>query len=249
MRLVCFTAALAIVGSLGGCAPHDPVPIASDGPSLRVAHQALADGQAGTSLAIAQGVLSQQPNNVAALVQAADAQMMLSDKLGAQATYRRALSLEPHSLQAQLGLGKMQLTSDPKAAETTFRGVVRSYPRSAVALTDLGVSLDRQSRPMEAQAAYQQALLIDPNLFSAHVDLAFSLALNGQPERAEVMLRDAAESTSSTPRVRADLAVAEMVLGHKDEAVQTLRSDLTVEDTKASVDGMEILAPAKPTSH
>ena len=176
-------------------------------------------------------------------MQAADAQMALSDKLGAQASYRRALSLQPNSLQAQLGLGKMQLTTDPQAAETTFRNVVRSYPHSALALTDLGVAMDRQSRPSEAQAAYRQALAIDPNLFSAHVNLAFSLAINGQPAQAEEMLRDAAQSTSATPRVRADLAVAEMALGHKDEATQTLRTDLTVEDTKASIDGLEALAP------
>jgi Flp pilus assembly protein TadD len=138
----------------------------------------------------------------------------------------------------------MQLATDPRAAEATFRRVVTDNPRSAIAWTDLGVSLDRQSRPGEAQAAYTQALAIDPNLFSAHVDLAFSLALNGQAARAEQMLRDAALSTSSTARVRADLAVAEIAAGHGDLAMQTLSADLSPDDAKASMAGMAILQPA-----
>jgi Flp pilus assembly protein TadD len=244
MRLAKIAAAtLLATTSLSGCVPHEQSQISGDGPSMRVARQALVDGQAGTSLAIAQGVLAQQPNNVPALVQSGDAKMAMQDRMGAEQAYKRALALAPHDIRAQLGLGKMQLTADPKAAEATFRAVVASNPHSAIALTDLGVSLDRQSRPAEAQAAYTQALAIDPNLFSAHVDLALSLALSGQAARAEQMLRDAAMSNSSTPRVRADLAVAQIAAGHGEQAQQTLRADLSPEDTKTTMEAMAILQP------
>jgi Flp pilus assembly protein TadD len=245
MRIAFLTAAALFAGgALGGCASRQQPLVTGDGPSMSQARQALVDGQAGTSLAIAQGVLAQQPDNVAALAQAGDAQMAMQDRMGAERSYKRALALNPHYIRAQLGLGKMLLSADPKAAETAFRAIVASNPRSAIALTDLGVSLDRQNRPAEAQAAYTQALGIDPNLFSAHVDLALSLALNGQPARAEQMLRDAAYSTNSTPRVRADLAVAQIAAGHKEQAVQTLSADLSAEDTKASMDAMAVLQPA-----
>jgi len=233
-------------GLLFGCAPHAQQPqITGDGSSMRAAHQALIDGQAGTALAIAQGVLSEQPNNVAALVQAGDAEMAMQDRMEAEQAYKHALAIAPHDVRAQLGLGKMQLATDPKAAEATFRAVVAGNPRSAIALTDLGVALDRQGRPTEAQAAYTQALAIDPNLFSAHVDLAFSLALNGQAARAEQMLRDAALSSSSTPRVRADLAVAQIAAGHGDQAIQTLSADLSPQDAKSSMDALAVLQPPK----
>jgi Flp pilus assembly protein TadD len=238
-------AAILAAGILSGCVPHEQGQITGDGPSMRTAHQALIDGQASTSLAIAHGVLDRQPNNVAALVQAGDAQMAMQDPMDAEQSYKRALALSPNDVRARLGLGKMQLAADPKAAEVTFRAVVASNPRSAIALTDLGVSLDRQGRAAEAQAAYTRALAIDPNLFSAHVDLAFSLALNGQAARAEQMLRDAAMSSSSTPRVRADLAVAQIAAGHGDQAIQTLRADLSPEDAKSSMDAMAILEPPK----
>jgi Flp pilus assembly protein TadD len=245
MRIARIPAAALLMGSaLAGCAQHQQGQVSSDGPSMRSARQALVDGQAGTSLAIAQGVLAEQPNNVPALVQAGDAQMAMQDRMGAEQSYKRALSLAPHDVRAQLGLGKMQLATDPRAAEATFRRVAADNPRSAIAWTDLGVSLDRQNRPSEAQAAYTQALAIDPNLFSAHVDLAFSLALNGQAARAEQMLRDAAMSTSSTARVRADLAVAQIAAGHGDLAMQTLSADLSPDDAKASLAGMAILQPA-----
>jgi Flp pilus assembly protein TadD len=245
MRNVSLTAAALLAASLiGGCDSKQQPLVTGDGPSMSQARQALVDGQAGTALAIAEGVLAQQPDNVAALSQAGDAQMAMQDRMGAERSYTRALALSPNDIRARLGLGKMQLAADPKAAEATFRAVVARHPNSAIALTDLGVSLDRQNRPAEAQAAYTQALTIDPNLFSAHVDLALSFALNGQPARGEQMLRDAAFSTSATPRVRADLAVAQIAAGHKDQAARTLSADLSVEDAKASMDAMAVLQPA-----
>jgi Flp pilus assembly protein TadD len=238
------TASLLTAAVLAGCVPHEQAQISGDGPSMRVAREALVDGQAGTSLAIAQGVLAEQPNNVPALVQTGDADMAMQNRMGAEQAYKRALALAPHDVRAQLGLAKMQLATDPKAAEIAFRAVVASNPHNALALTDLGVSLDRQGRAAEAQAAYTQALAIDPNLFSAHVDLALSLALSGQAARGEQMLRDAAMSNSSTPRVRADLAVAQIAAGHSDQAIQTLRADLSPEDAKTSMEAMAVLQPA-----
>lgn len=242
-RKTCFLPVLLSAACLAGCTAQMPSQVSGDGPSLRSARAALVSGQAGTALAIAEGVLAQEPNNVAALVQAGDAEVGMQDRMDAEHSYKRALALDPSNLRAQLGLAKMQLAIDPHTAETSFRAILAKNPRSAPVLTDLGVSLDRQNRPAEAQAAYRQALALDPNLFSAHVDLALSLALNGQAALGEQMLRDAAQSSDSTPRVRADLAVAQIAAGHGDQAAQTLRADLSSEDTKASLDGMAILQP------
>lgn len=231
------------LAALAGCASHQPAQISGDRPSLKAARDALAEGSAGTSLAIARGVLSSVPNDVPALVQAGDAEVALQDHIAAEADFRHALALAPGDVHARLGLGKLQMQKDARAAEATFRTVLATAPHDAAVLTDLGVSLDLQGRHAEAQVFYSAAMTADPNRASARIDLALSLALSGQPERAEGMLRDATFTSGSTPRVRADFALAQVMAGHDDDAVETLRADLTPDETKAAIEGMQSLRP------
>ena len=232
--------------ALGGCVSHQPAQISGDRPSLKAAREALAAGSAGTSLAIARGVLSSLPDNVPALTQAGDAEVALEDHIAAEADYKHALALSPSDVHARLGLGKLQMQRDAGAAEATFRTVLATAPRNPAVLTDLGVSLDLQGRHAEAQTNYAAAMTADPNLASARVDMALSMALSGQPERAEEMLRDATFTSGSTPRVRADFAIAQVIAGHDNDAVETLRTDLTPDEAKATIDGLQSLKPIKP---
>ena len=60
---------------------------------------------------------------------------------------------------------------------------------------------------------------------------------------AEQMLRDATESGPVPAKVRADFAVAEVMAGHSDDAQQTLQADLSPDEARASVEGMQALMP------
>jgi Flp pilus assembly protein TadD len=237
------SAGLLAVLALAGCgmqAEHSN-DVASDRPSLEAARAALTDGQSGTSLAIARGILASQPDNVAALAQAGDAEVAMGDRLSAETDYHKALRLSPRDVKARLGLAKMQIRDDLPGAESAFRAILADAPHNPVVLNDLGYVLDLQERHAEAQNMYMEALTSDPNRLSTRVNLALSLALSGHADRAEQMLRDLAQHAGATSKVRLDFALAEVIAGHDQDAQQTLSVELTPEEAKAAMAGMELL--------
>ncbi len=239
-----FTAALLLgTAALAGCQRLPAAEVQANAPSIQAARAALNEGEAGTALAIARGVLASQPTNVAALVQAGDAQVVLGDRLAAEASYRKAVALSPRDVRARLGLGKLAVRDDLHAAEAIFRNVLASSPHEPLALNDLGYVLDLQERHAEAQASYRAAMLADPGRTSTRVNLALSLALSGKPDQAELMMRDIAASGAASPRVRADFALAQVMAGHDREAAGTLGGDLTPTETQAAITGMAQLRP------
>ncbi len=241
-------ATLPLLALLAACQHTPQGQIASSGPSIQAARDALNEGEAGTSLAIARGVLASQPNNTAALTQAGDAQAVLGDRLAADASYRHALALNPHDQHARLGLGKLAVRDNIAAAESMFRAVAADYPRSPLVLNDLGYVLDLQERHAEAQAVYRSALAIDPGRISTRVNYALSLALSGQADRAEQMMRDVAASSTATPRVRVDFALAQVMAGHDREAAGTLGAELSPAEAQSAITGMAQLRPASVVS-
>lgn len=233
---------LALALALAGCGMmHAPTTSDANRPSLKASRTALAEGEAATALEIARGVLSMEPRDVGALIAAGDAEVALGDKRAAKKDYANALSIQPDSIPAQLGVAKLTMRDDAKEAEARFRAILARTPNDAAALTDLGVSLDLQDRHKEAQVVYAQAMATNADLTSTRVDLALSLALSGDPVKAESMLREATEDGPVPPKVRADYALAETLAGHADQAQQTLRADLSVDEAQASVAGYSAL--------
>ena len=232
--------------SIAGCgALHSPTQSDSNRPSLRAARSALAEGEAATAMGIARGVLAMEPRNVPAMIASGDANIALGNRRAAEADYRKAMSIDPGCVQAQLGLGKLAMRDDAKQAEAMFRRILSSSPNDAAVLTDLGVALDLQERHKEAQAVYARAMATNADLTSTRVDLALSLALDGDPLKAEGMLRDASEAGPVPAKVRADFALAEIMAGHADQAQSTLQADLSADEARASVEGMSALLPNK----
>ncbi len=230
--------------TLAACQQKPASLVTGNGASIQAARDALSEGEAGTSLAIAKGILASQPGNVAAIIQAGDAEVVLGDRLSAETNYRQALARSPGDVGARLGEGKLELRDNIHAAEATFRAVLAEAPRDPLVLNDLGYVLDLQERHTEAQGYYLQAIALDPTRIASRVNYALSLALSGQAARAEALMRDIASSASVTPRVRADLALAQVMAGHDQDAVGTLGSDLTPAETRAAVAGMAQLRPA-----
>ena len=181
-------------------------------------------------------------------MQAGDSEASLGDRLAAETSYREALQHDPRDIRARLGQGKLQLRDNLHGAEATFRSVLADSPRDPLVLNDLGYVLDLQERHKEAQGYYQMSMAIDPARVSTRVNLALSLALSGDPARAEQMMRDLAASGSANPRVRADFALAQVMAGHSDEAAGTLGTDLTPEETQAAITGMAQLRPVLAVS-
>ena len=113
-----------------------------------------------------------------------------------------------------MALGRRLLRSDPAQAEQIFMKVVAREPRNAAALNDLGIARDVLGRHREAQAAYRAALAASPGLRAASVNLALSLALDGDSAAAARAVGRLSGSSVTSPAEQADLA-AVAALGDK----------------------------------
>jgi Flp pilus assembly protein TadD len=140
-------------------------------------------------------------------------------------------------------MAKMMLRDDLHGAEMAFRAILADAPHNPIVLNDLGYALDLQDRHKEAQTYYVEALASDPNRLSVRVNLALSLALSGQAPRAEAMLRDLAQTAGATSKVRLDLALAQVMAGHDNEAAATMSTELSPDDAKQALLGMKELKP------
>jgi cytochrome c-type biogenesis protein CcmH/NrfG len=99
-------------------------------------------------------------------------------------SYSEALRLDPKSVLARIGLGRLRLAGDPTAAETLFLEALQRQPHNAVALNDLGIARDLLGRHQDAQTAYRQAIGLEASMSGAEVNLALSLAMSGRADDA-----------------------------------------------------------------
>lgn len=220
-------ALIAIVSLLAACASQD-VSRAGDGqPGLNVARAALAGGSPDMALNISNSILAKQPGNVPALLNQGDALSALGRLDEANASYTTALAADPGSVGAQIGLGRLRLSSDPAQAQLLFLGVLEREPRNKVALNDLGIAYDLQGLHAGAQGAYRRALGVDPTMRAAEVNLALSMALSGRANDAVQLLKPLASDPDASRRTRHDLAAALALAGDRQGAAGILGADMT----------------------
>jgi tetratricopeptide (TPR) repeat protein len=187
------------------------------------------------ALQVASGMLARDPRNVRALVVQGDAQTMLGEYEPASDSYGRALALDPGSVGAELGLGRLRLGSAPAAAESLFLQALQHDPRNTAVLNDLGIARDLQGRHADAQKAYNQALGLEPDLRAAQVNLALSLAMSGESGRAEQLLRPLAGDPGASRKLRHDLAAVLEMAGKHAEAEHILSADLSPAEVRRAL--------------
>ncbi len=222
-RIVAIVLALA----LAACSGPDHSLTGNGPPGLDIARAALAGGSPNIALNVAGGILAKDPGNASALVTQGDAFNSLGRSDDAQASYTKALAADPQSTGAQIGLGRLRLSSDPTQAQLLFLKVLQRDPRNLVALNDLGVSYDLQGKHTAAQKFYREALGSDPTMRAAEVNLALSMAMSEQAPAAVKMLQPLASAPDASPRLRDDYAMALTVAGDKPAAARILGADLT----------------------
>ncbi len=126
----------------------------------------------------------------------------------------------------QFGLG------DAAAAAKSLQQSVRSS-RDASVLSDLGVVLRARGRYAEAEAAYRQALEIDPALVPALGNLGNVLLDQHKPDEAEVVLIEALNHAPDQPWLLRNLALSLMARGATERAEAALRHALTIAPSDA----------------
>lgn len=89
---------------------------------------------------------------------------------------------------------------------------------SAPTLYRLGTLLERTGKAVEARAAFERALSLDPSLAEAHNDLGALLALQGDIDGAITRFRQALAATPEYPDALNNLGYALLLSGRPDEA-------------------------------
>lgn len=239
--------ALGAVMVLAGCSGPQDMLTQGEGTSargLRVAGAAMAGGLPQAALNATRQVLERDPNNVAALIQQAEALGALGQADAAGEAYRRILSRDasPSREQARLarlGLGRSDLSAGRAGpAEATYRELVAANPKDASGHVGLGIALDQQGRHKEAQGAYRTALGLN-DAPSTRANLGLSLAMSGDTAGAVDMLRPLASDPSATPRVRHNLAFALAMSGDRAGAERALAPDMPREQVVAALSGFD----------
>lgn len=176
------TLLLLLLPTLAACARDQGGLRADAQPTLRVADAALAGNAPEVALNVTRSILQSDPFNAAAQLTQAEALYAVGELAQAAAGYRTVLTVQPRSVQARLGLGRVMLArEEAKEAEAAFRAALALEQR-APAWSNLGIALDLQGRHAEAQAAYREALRLDPGNEGARTNTSLSIAMaNGAP--------------------------------------------------------------------
>ncbi len=213
---------------------------------LRVGAAELGAGAAAAALQTAQGLSAARPDDPRRLVLLGQAYMASGRLQVAETTFQRALVLDPGSFDAEFGLARLHTLTDPGAALDALRRLSARHPENPAILTDLGVACDLDGRSQEAQGFYRRALVLDPSLVSAQVDLGLSLALSGHPDQGVQLLGPIAGGADGSPRIRADYAVAASLNGDPATAAAVLNHDLCPEQTRSALAAYKALGHAGP---
>lgn len=198
------------------------------------------------ALQVATGVLANNPTNIHALEIQGDALTVLGRQDAAIGSYDRALQIDPSATRAKLGLGRLRLGTDPAGAERLFLEVLQKEPRDAVAWSNLGIARDLQGRHTDAQAAYRQALGLNPEMHAAQVNLALSLAMSGQGARALPLIQPLASAPGASRKLRHDYAAVLAMSGKRTEAQAILSADLTPEEVRQAMAEFDAKASQTP---
>lgn len=211
------------------------------GPNVALA--ALSAGTPELALNVANALLAKDRQDVAALIIRGDALTMLGRPGEAETSYAAAVAADPGSSEAQIGLGRLQLQSNPAQAQLLFLSVLQREPRNKIALSNLGIAYDLQGNHAGAQDAYRRALAVDPSMRAASVNLALSMALSGQAQDAVQMLQPFASDPQASRRIRHDLAAAMVLAGDRQGAARILGADMTPEQVDQALRAYETFAP------
>lgn len=125
----------------------------------------------------------------------------------------------PNNFQAQelLGLVYASLSQDAKAIEH-FEIAVQLKPDSAEARTNLAASLSRSGSFDRAGEQFRKALTLEPQNYDANHNLGEFYVQSGKIEQGRPLLERANQIDPSASGNAYDLAMADLLTGHRKEA-------------------------------
>jgi tetratricopeptide (TPR) repeat protein len=172
--------------------------------------------------------LQAAPADARAWFLAARAYALVGDAAQTESALMKTIALDPSNIQAFAMVGDlfgMQGKLD-KALQQFQAWAVRE-PRSVAAHTMVGLVLEKQSRPAEAQKAYEKALELDPHAAIAANNLAWLLAEGGgNLDQATELAQTAKSQAPDQPAFNDTLAWIYYKKNLAEQAVPLLQQSL-----------------------
>lgn len=145
----------------------------------------------------------------------------------AAAVAAEALHRFPNDQPLMMTYGLSQIAShNPQEALRPLAMLAQADPQNWRARSALGVALDQLGRFTEARQAYQEAITLHPDDPALLTNMGVSHLLEGDPDEAEPILRQAAALPNAPPEARQNLAISIALQGRFDEAERLERIDL-----------------------
>lgn len=150
--------------------------------------------------------------------------------------FRKVLELQPANGEAKRQLANTLISlDDPEGSIRLYREVIAKSGDHR-AFNGLGVALDMTGKHKEALAAYRAGLAKAPDNLSLKNNLALSMAIAGNYDKAAKVLRHVAEDPRATPRHRQNLALVYGLAGYETAAARVARIDLDGPSVKRNLD-------------
>ena len=151
--------------------------------------------------------------------------------------FERALALDPDNLDAAVGLACADLqaavgyyvddkTERLESVEANLNRVLSRSPNNAQARYCLGRAFIQNKRGVEGIAECERALVLNPNLASAHAQIGLAKIFDGHPEETESHEREALRVSPHDTEAGvwvAYIAIAKLYLGAYEEALDGYR--------------------------
>jgi Flp pilus assembly protein TadD len=172
---------------------------------LRVARNALENGDYNTAIRFFESVRKSSPSHAAPILGLARAHLAAGSHEEAMLAYRDALELDSDNIDALDGMGRsLVLTGNYREAIDYFNRLLDEAP-SAALHNRLGVAHDLSGDGEGAQRHYRAALELDPEAISPRNNLALSLAISEQYEQAIKEMERVAAHPQATSKHRQNL--------------------------------------------
>ncbi|MBR2124350.1 MAG: tetratricopeptide repeat protein [Acetobacter sp.] len=196
---------------LAGCANQNNV----EKKDLLTARIEMDHGASMPALRLLRRYVSNHPEDVPTLLALARANAQLRRYQPAVLLYQDVLRQDPSNVEAHKGLARVMLHTNPQEAVKELKELSVQASRDPKVWVDLGIAYDTVGDHQSAQAAYYQAMKLDPLLLSAQVNLALSYALSGRYDLAYDTLEPLARSGDATPKISADFAYIRKMLAQQ----------------------------------
>ena len=175
-----------------------------------------------------------EPAEPVHLFNLANALALSSTPAAAEATYRQHLAREPADAEShrEFGILLRRLRRLPESVDE-LATAVRLAPDSALARTQLGISLQAAGDRAGAMREFEAALRLSPDLPLALKEKGYALAESGRADEAIAILERLAAGPNATAEIASNLAVLYSRAGRQDLAEASLRRALELDPANA----------------